>query len=168
MSLLEFVYILHYIMITGYFTMCLDQFFSEWDAVESMHPWGVQFFTPLFRVFNVPPGLCEEVDDRLFLDLMIQVHPNIRRIKVEGRHSQALFWVHVELRCPFAVVSFQRLPNTPMERSLVVAATPGLLVACILAFHHWVVSSKAYCRRICWGQSRSGMVVGRRAGVRKG
>jgi hypothetical protein len=123
--------------------MCLNAFFSEWDAVEGMFPWGVEVLSPFLSGFGVAPSLCEEVDTRLLLDLMTQIRPNIRRIKVEGRHSQTLFWVHVVLRCPFVVVSYQRHPNAPIERSMSVLGTPNLIIACILALHRWVLVSKA-------------------------
>ena len=136
--------------------MCLDRFFSEWDDVERIHPWGVLCFTPLFSGFDVPLSLCAEVDDRLFLDLMNQVHPNIHRIKVEGRYSEALFWVYVELRYQSSVivVSVQRHPNAPMERSLVVEAVPGSLVACILAFHRWMIRGDPGRGAVCRWKNR--------------
>lgn len=132
-----------------YIQMSLDVFFYEWDAVEAMFPWGVEVLSPLLRSFGVAPSLCEEVDGRLLIDLVKQVHPNIRRLKVEGRHSQALFWVSVVFVSPFVVVYFQRLPNAPIERSLCVLGTPNLIIACILELHRWVLRSGAVgeCRR---------------------
>lgn len=129
--------------------MSVEQFFYEWDIIEQMHPWGVPFFTPLFQGFGVASSLCQEVDSRLFLDLMIQVHPSVRLIRVEGRFSSVLFWVHVEMRLPFALVSFQRQPLAPLERSVFVVASPSLIVACILGFHQWRLGSSRGCLGRC-------------------
>ena len=129
----------------------INRFFAEWGDVERNHPWGVQRFTPLFSRFNVPLRLCVEIDDMIFLDLMNpnNNNNNIHRIKVEGRYSGAEFWVYVEelphlyYYYPSAmimmIVSIQRHPNAPMERSLLVEAVPRSLVACILAFYRWMM-----------------------------
>jgi hypothetical protein len=119
----------------------MDTFFADWDLLERINPWGVQFLGPFFSVNGVSLAACEEVDARLFIDLMDPVFPDIRRIKVEGRFTGHVFWVHILLRYPFAIVSFQRLPNAPFERSLPVVATPRSVVACILAFNRWMLGS---------------------------
>ena len=122
-------------------TNCMSSFFAEWDLFEAMQPWGVNALSPFLNEFGVVSAIGREIDDTLFIDLVSQVHPNIRRIRVERRHATAShFWVHVVLCPPFAIVSFQRSPNARMERSVAVAATPGSLMACVLAFHRWFLS----------------------------
>jgi hypothetical protein len=115
----------------------ISSFFAQWDAFELRHPWGVTVLSPLLSEFGVAPAIREEVDSRLFLDLVSQIHPSIRRIRVESRHASSQFWLHVVLCYPFVIVSFQRNPNARMERSVAVTATPCSLMACILAFHRW-------------------------------
>ena len=126
----------------------MDTFFMEWDWLERVHPWGVEILGPFFASYGVSSSACDEVDARLELDLMMSMYADIRRIRVEGRFSGHVFWVHVFLRHPFAIVSFQRFPDAPFERSLPVVATPSSIVACILAFHRWVSGSKA--RVLCF------------------
>ena len=137
----------------------MRNFLASWDYLEVCHPWGVNVFTPLMGRFGVSPTMCEELDSRLFLDLVARVHLDIRRIRVESRHTPTVFWVHVVLCYPFAVVSFQRQPNAPMERSVSVLATPCSLVACILAFYHWELGRKVYggCgrARVCLKRDRT-------------
>jgi hypothetical protein len=125
----------------------MESFFNEWDQLERMHPWGVNFLGPFLSGFGVPRALCNEVDDRLFIDLVTQVHPNVYRIKVEGVFSSAFFWLHIEIHLPFAVISFQRLPNMPFERSVCVQAVPGAVIACVLAFHRWSIGRPSRCVR---------------------
>ena len=130
----------------------MDTFFMEWDWLERVHPWGVEMLGPLFASYGVSSSACAEVDARLHMDLVSALFADIRRIRVEGRYSGHVFWVHILLRYPFAIVSFQRFPDAPFERSLPVVATPRSVVACILAFHRWVVGSnvgmRCFSRRI--------------------
>ena len=123
----------------------MDTFFAEWDWLERVNPWGVEFLRPFLSMNGVSSAVCDEVDARLYMDLMHPVFADIRRIKVEGRFSGHVFWVHVLLRPPFAIVSFQRLPDAPFERSLSVVASPRTVVACILAFHRWMAGSRVRC-----------------------
>jgi hypothetical protein len=124
-------------------------FLGAWDFLELCHPWGVNVFATIMDKFGIPPNVYEEVDSRLFLDLIPQVLSSTRRIRVEGRHTPTLFWVHVVLCYPFAVVSFQRQPNAPMERAVSIMATPGSLVACILAFYRWELGKNVHgCGRV--------------------
>ena len=122
-------------------------FFAKWEYLERSHPWGVNVFGPLLCEFDIPLSIREELDSRLFLDLVNQVRPNIHRIRVEGRHSESQFWLYVVLCYPFAIIGFQRNPNAQMERSMVVTATPCSLMACILAFHRWSVGLQYGCVR---------------------
>jgi hypothetical protein len=101
---------------------------------------------PLFASYGVSSSACAEVDTRLHMDLVSALYADIRRIRVEGRFSGHVFWVHVFLRHPFAIVGLQRFPGAPFERSLPVVATPSSIVACILAFHRWVSGTKARVR----------------------
>jgi hypothetical protein len=125
----------------------MDAFFAEWDWLERLNPWGVVYLSLFFSVNGVPEHMCEEVDDRLFLDLMIPVHQGSRRIKVEGRYSGCVFWVHILLYQTFATVSFQRTPSMPYLRTVSIVATPAAIVASILAFHRWDTGSRMGCRR---------------------
>lgn len=125
----------------------MQSFFTKWEHLERSNPWGVNVYGPLLSEFNIPLAIREELDSRLFLDLVNQVRPNIRRIRVEGRHSESQFWLHVVLCYPFAVIGFQRNPNALVERSMLVTATPRALMACILAFHRWSVGLQHSCVR---------------------
>ena len=125
--------------------VCMDAFFAEWAWLERANPWGVKFLGPFFLVNGVSSAACDEVDARLYMDLMHPVFADTRRIRVEGRCSGHVFWVHVYLRLPFAIVSLQRLPDALFERSLSVLASPSTVVACILAFHRWMVGSRLRC-----------------------
>jgi hypothetical protein len=129
--------------------MSLDTFFFEWYIFESGYPLGAQCLRPFLMRYGVNPDQCEEVDRTLFLDIMTPVRENIKLIMVEGRHTQVLFWVHVFLCSPMAIISIQRLPNTPFDRSVSVAATPSSIISCILALYRWVVRSEV--PGPCWG-----------------
>ena len=125
--------------------VCMDTFFAEWAWLERANPWGVEFLGPFLSVHGVPLAVCSQVDARLYMELMHPVFAHTRRICVEGRFSGHVFWVHIYLRLPFAIVSFQRFPDALFERSLAVLASPRTVVACILAFHRWVAGSRARC-----------------------
>ena len=126
----------------------MEQFFFEWDLLEHSHPWGVNTLSPFLSGFAISSAMCEEVDCLLFVDLMTQNRPDYRYIKVEGRFSCVVFWVLVIIRHPMVIVGFVDNPIAPVQRSLVVAATPSLIIACILAFFHWAVNTKTRCGRI--------------------
>jgi hypothetical protein len=118
----------------------MRHFFAVWDTVEQMHPWGIERMQPLLADFGVSAALCEEIDSRLYVDLMIARQPDVQRIRVEGRRTGVVFWVQVEgvgesgaLR-----VSFQRSPARAFDCIASVAARPAALMAC-LAAHHRVV-----------------------------
>ena len=121
----------------------MDVFFVEWDWLERLNPWGVMSLSLFFSANGVPEYMCEEVDSRLFLDVMIPVHWGSWRIKVEGRYSGCVFWVHILLHQTFATVCFQRTPNMPYLRTISIVATPASIVACILAFHRWDTSLRS-------------------------
>ena len=126
----------------------MEEFFDEWDSVERMHPWGVVALSPFLRGFGISDAMCMEVDELIYIDLMIMSLSTSRYIKVEGRSSSVVFWVVVVIRYPMMIVSFADNPLAPVQRSLVVAATPSLIIACILALFHWKISSTAKCGRI--------------------
>ena len=130
-------------------TTVVEQFFIEWDAVERVHPWGVVALSPFLSGFGISSDVCEEVDGLIFVDLMIQRQIDVRHLKVEGRGSSAtVFWVVVELRYPnLAIVSFQLNPVASLQRSMVVAASPGLIVACIVALYRWAIGSSSSCNK---------------------
>ena len=125
----------------------VEDFFDAWDALETMFPFGVQTFGPLFADFGVPITLCNEVDDLLFLDLIPQRSENVRRIKVEGRHSRRSFWVYVEmLRASRALLmSFQNSPNSPLRFTVCIVASPYAVVDALASFHQRLISSG-----VCW------------------
>jgi hypothetical protein len=95
----------------------LTRFFAEWDDLEAAHPFGVVRFAPLFMEHGVPQALALDVDECLFLDLMTPRHMEIRRIKVEERVSQRVFWVYVDLGA--RAISFQENPMAPLRWSVV-------------------------------------------------
>jgi hypothetical protein len=123
----------------------MESFFIEWHWLERLHPLGVNILAPFLSVHGVPLRLCDEIDSLLYIDLMSPVFSDVRRIKVEGKYSEEIFWVSVVLHLPFVEISLQRLPSSPFIRSVFVLATPSLVVASILAFHHWIVGSNARC-----------------------
>ena len=136
-------------------TTVAEQFFIEWDAVERMHPYGIVALTPFFSGHGISSDVCNEVDELIFVDLMIQRQEHVRHIKVEGRGSGSGFWVIVELRYPImAIVSYHLNPAAPLQRSMIVAASPGLIVSCIVALYRWAIGSKGRC-----GCHYSGMMM---------
>ena len=112
----------------------IREFFSAWDDMETMHPFGVQRFTPLFREFGVPSQLCIPVDRLLYLDMMVPVYSNIRRIKMEDRRSSRILWVYVELMHFCAFVGFQTSPSDPFEYLTVINALPHELIALMISY----------------------------------
>jgi hypothetical protein len=123
----------------------MDLFFIQWDLLENLHPWGINYLAPFLLVHDVPFDVCEEVDSLLYMDLMTPVYSNVRRIKVEGKCSEKIFWVYIVLNPPFAEISLQQLPSSPFLRSVRVLASPSSIIASILAFHRWIVGSTARC-----------------------
>ena len=136
----------------------MDVFFNEWDRLERSYPWGVQYLSPFFSGYGIPMHMCEEVDNRLYIDLMLTRIQDSRRIKVEGRHSDCMFWVHIVLYQSIATIGFQRNPSTPYLRIVTLVATPTSIVASILAFHRWdtqMVDEGRVCRNWKWKSSWS-------------
>jgi hypothetical protein len=131
----------------------MGSFFTEWDLLELQFPWGVNVLGPFLSRFGVNPHFCDEIDSRIFLDLATRVQPAIRRIRVESRYTPSQFWIRVMLCGAYMLVSFQRRPNAPVERSMAVAATPCLLMACIVAFHGWELGSRGGA---CWQRTAVG------------
>ncbi len=112
----------------------MDLFFIEWDLLENLHPWGINYLAPVLLVHDVPFDVCEEIDSLLYMDLMTQV-----------KCSEKIFWVYVVLNPPFAEISLQQLPSSPFLRSVRVVASPSSIIASILACHRWIVGSTARC-----------------------
>ena len=136
----------------------MDVFFNEWDRLERSYPWGVQYLSPFFSGYGIPMHMCEEVDNRLYIDLMLTRIQDSRRIMVEGRHSDCMFWVHIVLYQSIATIGFQRNPSTPYLRIVTLVATPTSIVASILAFHRWdtqMVDEGRVCRNWKWKSSWS-------------
>lgn len=168
----------------------LRQFFDVWELVEQMHPWGVDCLEPFLSTFDIPASLCAEVDARLYVDLMITPHPDIRRIKLEGRGSGVVCWAVVELdphgggddgrdddsddaeppdpgTAPAVhrrriVVSFQRSPAAPLVCRVSIAATPRAVVACLAAYHRGLMLLRHAQRRPVAPATGAGAFVGRR------
>jgi hypothetical protein len=148
----------------------MRHFFAVWDTVEQMHPWGIERMQPLLADFGVSAALCEEIDSRLYVDLMIARQPDVQRIRVEGRRTGVVFWVQVEgvgesgASDARITVSFQRSPASAFDCIASVAARPAALMAC-LAAHHRVVLLAA-------GRGGGGLRCGRKVeevgGVRLG
>ena len=111
----------------------LPRFFTAWDNLESMHPFGVVNFAPLFMEYGVAQALALDVDEYLFLDLITPRLRGVRRIKVEARISQRVFWVYVDLDA--RVVSFQVDPMAPLTWSNSVDEKPCSLVSLIFHYH---------------------------------
>ncbi len=130
----------------------LRSFFVVWGGVERMNPWGVERLSGTFLDFGVPAAVCEEVDSRLYLDLMNARGTDTERIRVEGRCTGAVFWVQVdgidgETGAGWVTVSFQRTPADAFECVLSVAASPRALVAALVGYHRTVIRSvKGRCR----------------------
>lgn len=132
----------------------MQNFFSAWDVIETMHPFGVQRFTPLFRDFGVSSQLCVSVDECLYLDLMVSIYPNVRRIKIEDRRSSRIKWVYVELLHSAVLVGFQRSPSDRFEYLTVVDALPQAFVALVVSYFFRSQSTGGYCGRMHMGCNR--------------
>jgi len=128
--------------------MDLRAFFDEWDDLESANPFGVMRFQPLFVRYGVSEVMAADVDEFLFLDLMSRRHINIRRIKVQARLTDEIFWVYLDLRT--SVLSFQATPMAPMTYSVTIDADPVWLVRFIMAYYchfHRKVPPVLFCHR---------------------
>ena len=141
----------------------LRHFFAVWDTVEQMHPWGIERMQPLLADFGVSAALCEEIDSRLYVDLMIARYPDLQRIHVEGRHSGVVFWVQVEgigtsdAQAARVAVSFQRNPACAFDCVVSVAATPAALIACLAAHHRAVLAARGRGEQRCsWRRTLMG------------
>jgi hypothetical protein len=112
----------------------LTRFFAAWDALEAMHPFGVASFARMFIGHGVPSILAFDVDEYLFLDLMTPRQMAIRRIKVEARISQCVFWVYVDLNT--RVVSFQSNPQAPLTWSVSIDGDEPSELVRLIIWHH--------------------------------
>ncbi len=107
-------------------------FFDDWDHLEACHPFGVMYLAPTLVQHGVVAVCAHDVDEHLFLDLMVPRNPAIRRIKVEGRVRREVFWVYVDLDS--SVVSFQASPSAPFVFSLPIPPTPDDFVRMVLGY----------------------------------
>jgi hypothetical protein len=135
----------------------LHYFFSVWDCVEQTHPWGVECLQPFMSGFDIPEAMCEEIDSRLFFDLMISLRPETQqRLKIEGRHTGVVYWAKIDYGVGAqAVVSFQTSPAAPFHFSTSVDASPRAVVGVLVGYHRVLLVGVG---RIC----RGGWMVGRR------
>jgi hypothetical protein len=128
----------------------LRYFFAVWDTVEQMHPWGVERLRPLLADFGVPAAMCDEIDSRLYLDLMISHRPDVQRIRVEGRHTGVVFWVQVDEApddpAARVVIAFQRTPSEPFGCRVLVGARPRALMACLVGYHRVMLLGRRVLR----------------------
>jgi hypothetical protein len=143
-------------------TQLLRYFFSTWDFIEQMHPWGVEQLKPFLSSFKVSNAICDEIDTRLFVDLMIPRQSDVQRIRVEGRVTGVVFWAQLagldvdsEIGSSArVVVRFQRTPVSQFECEVSVAATPMAVVASLVGYHRIVLLSKVKKVRRCCGEKR--------------
>ena len=113
--------------------MSLSSFFTAWDNLEAVWPFGVVQFAPLFIDYGIPSALAGDVDEFLFLDLMAPRFPGIRRMKVEARISREIFWVYVDMNT--MLVSFQSSPLAPLVCSMSISSEPCEFVRLIFQYH---------------------------------
>ena len=111
----------------------MSAFFDAWDDLEAAHPFGVMYFRDLFTEFGVPETLAGDVDEFLFLDLMSRRMASIRRIKIQARLTDEVFWVYLDLRT--SVLSFQSHPAAPFTYTTIIALEPLCLVRVLLSYH---------------------------------
>lgn len=109
-----------------------EGFFDDWDHLEATHPFGVMYCAPMFVRHGVDAVLSRDVDQHLFLDLMVPRHPSIRRLKVEGRVQREVFWVYVDLDA--SLVSFQESPLAPFVSSVALPEGPDDFVRAVMAY----------------------------------
>jgi len=142
-------------------TAHLRHFFAVWDVVEQMYPLGVDRLEPFLSTFDIPAAMCDEIDSRLFFDLVVARQSGVQRMRVEGRHTGVLFWARVSgLDDEHAVrvnVSFQASPAVPFRVVVSVEARPRALMACFVGYHRMMLMGRR--GRGCW--YGGGMRVGR-------
>ena len=108
-------------------------FFDAWDDLEAEHPFGVMYFRELFTRFGVSETMAGDVDEFLFLDLMSRRMVSIRRIKVQARITNEVFWVYLDLRA--STLSIQSTPAAPFTYSTTSVHEPDWLVRLILTYY---------------------------------
>lgn len=113
-------------------TEAIVNFFSAWDHLEASYPFGVMYFASIFMEHGVSAARCGDVDEFIFMDLMIPRNPMIRRIKVEGRVDREVFWVYVDMNS--SLVSFQSHPSAPLVCSMPMEELPDDLIRMILSY----------------------------------
>ena len=113
--------------------MFLMDFFSVWDALETMHPYGISCFTPLFSDFGVSEEACALIDAHLHLDLMVPRTPTIRRVKMGSRSSCVVLWAYIDLTSTPVSISFQATPADPLGGTVQVDATPAAIIDAMLS-----------------------------------
>ena len=118
-----------------------------------MNPWGVERLTPFLSSFDVSDAICDEIDTRLFLDLMISRQHGVQRIRVEGRFTGVVFWAQLAGLDVESVeslarvkVAFQRTPISPFECGVYVSASPKAVVASLVGYHRMVLMAR--CKRV--------------------
>jgi hypothetical protein len=109
------------------------EFFHAWDRLEAQHPFGVTHFATLFSECGVGAADCIKVDRFLLLDLMTARRTWIRRIKVECRRTERVFWAYVDLAA--CTVGFQNGPMHPFVLTVLVPPTPAAIVAAMVAYY---------------------------------
>jgi hypothetical protein len=123
-----------------------------------MHPWGVECLRPFLSGFDIPDTMCEEIDSRLFFDLMISLRPETQqRLKIEGRHTGVVYWAKIDYGIGGqALVSFQTTPSARFHFSISVDASPRAVVGVVVGYHRVLLAGVG---RKCRG---GGKVCGRR------
>ncbi len=117
-----------------------------------LNPWGVERLGGTFSRFGVPAAMCEEVDSRLYLDLMNTRSTDTQRIRVEGRHTGVVFWVQVDgidgdVGAGWVTVSFQRTPADAFDLVISVEVRPRALVAALVGYHRAMLMKGMVGRR---------------------
>jgi hypothetical protein len=102
--------------------------------------------------------MCEEIDSRLFFDLMISLRPETQqRLKIEGRHTGVVYWAKIDYGIGGqALVSFQTTPSARFHFSISVDASPRAVVGVVVGYHRVLLAGVG---RKCRG---GGKVCGRR------
>ena len=120
-----------------------------------MYPWGVERLTPFLSEYEVSNAICDEIDTRLFLDLMVPRQHGVQRIRVEGRFTGVVFWAQLAgldidmdddgSLARVVIVTFQRTPISPFECGVSVSASPNAVVASLVGYHRVMLLAK--CKR---------------------
>jgi hypothetical protein len=108
-------------------------FFDAWDDLEAANPFGVMYFRPLLLQHGVSEAMAGDVDEFLYMDLMTRRMVHIRRIKVQARITEELFWVYLDLRT--STLSFQSMPSAPFTYSTTIVPEPAWLMRLIMAYY---------------------------------